>query len=522
MIQSQSRVLIVDDETFFLEAIDEILTAAGHDTLRAADGASALAAVADPQVGVVVLDVRLPDMDGIQVLAAIRERRPEIAIIMLSASTDQEIVLEALRLGASDYLAKPLHDEELSLAVGRAIDGFEVNAGRQRLRARIDRLVDGMERLSQLVRLAPADERVEVLRQGIVDSASVVLETSRASLMLADADREWLSVVAMRGTDVSRETMTARKVGEGAAGAAFAQGSVLCVPDVKMDDRFAGRGAGIYDSSTFAVVPLVCLGVPVGVLCLTDCDNADSLSAEESNVLRLLGMQISEFLAADPEVERLLSVASSLETEGLEASFLGASLGASGGTSTRAGGNASDDGDAELARLVCEAVAAEVEPTRVLKQALSAVATQLSAAPVSLFLLSTDRTVLVREAEVDGAVMGDRLELAPDRGLVGQVCQSGQLIAADRPSADARFDAAVDTASDGLERPYLCVPLKLRDKTVGILRIFLEEGKSASPRTAEILSASFSAAVRNILLYRSLLQSIEEVAEARRGARSHL
>lgn len=507
MIQSQSRVLIVDDETFFLEAIDEILTAAGHDTTRAADGASALAAVADPLVGVVVLDVRLPDMDGIQVLAAIRERRPEIAIIMLSASTDQEIVLEALRLGASDYLAKPLHDEELVLAVARAIDGFEVNAGRKRLRARIDRLVDGMERLSQLVRLAAPDERVEVLRQGIVDSASVVLEASRVSLMLADAGREWLSVVATRGTEVSRETMTARKVGEGASGAAFAEGGVLCVPDVHLDDRFAGRGAGDYDSATFAIVPLVCLGVPVGVLCLTDCEDADSLSAEESNVLRLLGMQISEFLAADPEVERLLMAASSMDTEGLDASSFSAS--------------GSGDGDAELARVVCEAVAAEVEPARVLKQALSAVATQLSAAPASLFLLSPDRTVLVREAEVDGGVVGDRLELAPDRGLVGQVCQSGQLIAAERPSADARFDAAVDTASDGLERPYLCVPLKLRDKTVGILRIFLENGKIASPRTAEILSASFSAAVRNILLYRSLLQSIEEVAEARREARSH-
>ena len=506
MIQTQSRVLIVDDETFFLEAIDEILTAAGHDTMRAADGQSALDAVNDPSVGVVVLDVRLPDMDGIQVLAAIRERRPEISIIMLSASTDQEIVLEALRLGASDYLAKPLHDEELALAVGRALDGFEINAGRQRLRGRIDRLVDGMERLSQLVRLAAPSERVEVLRQGIVDSASVVLETTRASLMLADANREWLSVVATRGSEVSRETMAARKVGEGAAGFAFADGAVLCIPSARDDARFAGRGASQYASEAFAIVPLICLGVPVGVLCLTDCEDADSLSVEESNVLRLLGMQISEFLAADPEVERLLLASSGMEAEGV------------GGSKPALTG--SSDGDAELARAVCEAVAAEVEPERVMKQALSAVATQLSAAPASLFLLSPDRSVLVREAEVDAGVMGDRAELSPERGLVGQVCQSGQLIAAERPSADARFDPAVDTASDGVERPYLCIPLKLRDKTVGILRIFLEDGKFASARTAEVLSASFSAAVRNILLYRSLLQSIEEVAEARRNARS--
>ena len=503
MTEESNRVLIVDDEVFFLEAIDEILSAAGFDTVQAEDGEGALVAVTDPTIGVVVLDVRLPDMDGIQVLAEIREMRPELSIIMLSASTDQEIVLEALRLGACDYLAKPLHDEELTLAVGRALDGFEANAERQRLHARIDRLVMGMDRLSQLVRLAAPKERVAVLRQGIVDAASVVLQTSRVSLMLADANCEWLSVVATRGVNVSLETLTARKVGEGASGLCFQEGSVLCVPDVEIDPRFSGRGPGEYQDSAFAVVPLICLGVPVGVLCLTESEDAEGLAATESNLLRLLGMQVSEFLAADPEVEGLLQTASAVTAEGL------ASLEA-----------VTSDGDAELARLVCEAVAAEVEPERVLRLAMTAIARQLSAAPVALFLLSPDRTSLEAEAEIDGGVVGDRESLPPDRGLVGLVIQSGQLVAVEDVASDVRFDAEIDTPSDGLARPYLCVPIKLRGKVVGVLRVFLDEGKTASPRTAEILAAAFSAAVRNVLLYRSLLQSIEEVADARRKARS--
>lgn len=499
---TKCRVLIVDDEVFFLEAIDEILTDAGFETVRAEDGESALEAVADADIGVVVLDVRLPDMDGIQVLACLREMRPELSIIMLSASTDQEIVLEALRLGAGDYLAKPLHEEELVLAVGRAREAFAANASRRRLRERIDRLVEGMERLSQIVRLAPPDERVDVLRQGIVDSASVVLQTSRASLMLADADREWLSVVASRGADVERGTMSARKVGEGAAGHCFAEGQVLCVPDVSEDERFSGRGTGNYQSPAFAVVPLVCLGVPVGVLCLTEGEE-EALSLEETNLLRLLGMQISEFLAADPEVEKLLQHAA---VEGDDALGTVALVDAV-------------DGDAELARAVCESVAAEVEPERVMASALRAVARRLSAAPVALFLLRPDGEVLELEAELDGGVSGDHPVLPTDRGLVGLVCQTGRLVAVDRPEADPRFEATVDTAADGLVRPMLCVPIQLRDKPVGVLRVFLEEGRAASPRTAEVLAAAFSAAVRNVLLYRSLLQSIEEVAEARRRTR---
>ena len=93
------------------------------------------------------------------------------------------------------------------------------------------------------------------------------------------------------------------------------------------------------------------------------------------------------------------------------------------------------------------------------------------------------------------------------------------MIATNDPSKDPRFDPDVDTPEDGGCYPYLCIPLRLRGKTVGVVRAFLEEGAHASPRTGEVLSAALSAAVRNVLLYRSLLQSIDEVAEARRAAR---
>jgi len=522
----RKRVLIVDDELFFLEAIDEILRASGYETVRAADGASALEQAADPRIAVVVLDVRLPDMDGISVLAKLRAERPELPVIMLSASTDQEIVLEALRLGASDYLAKPLHDEELALAVGRGVDGHEATAGRRRLQARVERLVEQMERLSQLVRWAAPVERADVLRKGIVDAAAAVFEASRVSLMLADEEREWIAVVACRGVDVDRETLSPRKVGEGASGRCFEEGNVLCVPDVREDARFAGRGAGQYGGAAFAVVPLVCLGEPVGVLCLTDAADEQGFSAEEANVLRLLGMQVSEFLAADPEVVRILEAASTLEAEGV-----GDAL---GGASGRA--NLRADGDGELARAICEAVAAEVEPARVLRLALGSVARVLGAGPVALYLYAPDGGSLRREAEIEGSAGGDRERLPLDRGLVGTVCQTGGLVATAEPGADARFDARVDTAADGVPRALLCVPIKLRDKVVGIFRAFFDgpagraighpgaagrfaAGERPSARTAEVLSAALSAAVRNVLLYRSLLQSIEELASARRAAR---
>jgi GAF domain-containing protein len=91
-------------------------------------------------------------------------------------------------------------------------------------------------------------------------------------------------------------------------------------------------------------------------------------------------------------------------------------------------------------------------------------------------------------------------------------------VATDHPERDPRFDPEIDTAADGEPRPLLCVPLRLRGKVLGVFRGFPAPGADDFARTGEILGAALSAAVRNVLLYRSLLESIDEVADARREA----
>jgi sigma-B regulation protein RsbU (phosphoserine phosphatase) len=178
--------------------------------------------------------------------------------------------------------------------------------------------------------------------------------------------------------------------------------------------------------------------------------------------------------------------------------------------------DAAADGSAELARALCEAVTSEVEPTRLFEAALRRVGEALRAAPVSLFLASQDGERLLREAQWDGGLAADRPELAPGRGLCGSVFETGQIVAAADPAADPRFDAAVDTPEDGAARSLLCGPLRFRGKILGVFRAFLETRDAPPARTGEVVSAALSAAVRNVLLYRSLIESIDELARARR------
>jgi hypothetical protein len=91
-------------------------------------------------------------------------------------------------------------------------------------------------------------------------------------------------------------------------------------------------------------------------------------------------------------------------------------------------------------------------------------------------------------------------------------------VASADPAADPRFDASVDTPADGRPGPLLCGALRFRGKVLGVFRAFPERREVPSARTGEVLSAALSAAVRNVLLYRSLVESIDEVARARRAA----
>jgi GAF domain-containing protein len=159
-----------------------------------------------------------------------------------------------------------------------------------------------------------------------------------------------------------------------------------------------------------------------------------------------------------------------------------------------------------------------VEPERLIDSALRPVAQALSATPVSLHLVDGRSGELALEGQRDEGGISDRPRLPRDRGLTGTVLQTGCLVATDHPESDPRFDPEVDTPQGGRAGPILCIPLKIRNKVLGVARAFPDPQVGASARAAEVLAAALSAAVRNILLYRSLLESIEDLARARREA----
>lgn len=506
----RSRILVVDDERFFREAIRETLEEGGFSVATAASGSEALELLADPEIAVMVLDIQMPGMNGIEVLRRVRETHPSLRVLILSAHTDQEIVLEALRLGAADYLAKPLHDEELVLAVRRALETYAFAAAWDGLRARLGFLET---KLGELVREAESDEPTPAaIAARAADAAAGLLGATRTSLLLVDADGSRLRVAGVCGHKLAPEEIAPVPVGEGVAGRVFTRGQGVVVQDAAGDPRWGAAEAGRYASASFAVAPVASGERVLGVLCATERSGGAVFDDTDLALLRILAAQVGMLLGAVAFREAHPASAPAV----VAAADLDATL-----PETLAPvGPAPEEleRDAELARRVCDAVSAEVEPARVLDAALRPIADALDAAPVSLYLRDPDLGDLACEGQVDGGRAADRARLPAARGLTGSVLGTGVLVAAPSPEEDPRFDADVDTPEGGAVAPLLCLPVRFRGKTLGVLRAFLPPGATPSARTGEVLTAAISAAVRNVFLYRSLVDSIEEVARARREA----
>jgi two-component system, cell cycle response regulator len=143
--QKQGRVLVVDDSRLVRMVVARYLKAAGYDVEDADSGARALEKVATGAYDVVITDLRMPGLDGFEVLATVKRLAPAVEVIILTGTHAKDVgcAIRALRLGAHDYLTKPpANADEVTLTVGRAVE-------KKRLRDANQRLLHQLETLSR-------------------------------------------------------------------------------------------------------------------------------------------------------------------------------------------------------------------------------------------------------------------------------------------------------------------------------------------------------------------------------------
>jgi anti-anti-sigma factor len=115
-----SKILVIDDERATLSMFRLFLGAYGYEVLTAENGAAGLELVRKERPPIVITDIKMPGMDGIEVLQRIKEIDPETEVIVITGHGDMDLAIEALDLNATDFINKPIQKEALDLALGRA------------------------------------------------------------------------------------------------------------------------------------------------------------------------------------------------------------------------------------------------------------------------------------------------------------------------------------------------------------------------------------------------------------------
>ncbi len=116
--ETPPTLLVVDDNDTVLELLDLLLSHHGSTVVRAKSGAECLAVVRERPVDVVILDVMMPGMDGIEVSAELKRADPSLPIILLTAKDDLKTRTAAMSLGVNEFIAKPIHNRDLLARVG--------------------------------------------------------------------------------------------------------------------------------------------------------------------------------------------------------------------------------------------------------------------------------------------------------------------------------------------------------------------------------------------------------------------
>jgi len=131
------RVLIVDDEASIRSSLEKLLSYEKYRTITAPDGPSALEAVADGRVDIVLLDIKMPGMDGLEVLQKLKEIREALPVIIISGHGNISTAVEATKLGAFDFIEKPIDLDRLLLTVRNGLKQGELRQKNVELRERI-------------------------------------------------------------------------------------------------------------------------------------------------------------------------------------------------------------------------------------------------------------------------------------------------------------------------------------------------------------------------------------------------
>ncbi len=175
-MNEKPRILIVDDEESHRMMLRAVLVGEGYAVAEASDGTEAVAAVEKEAFDVILLDIRMTAMDGIEALSEIRKLSPLVPVLIMTAYASVGTAVEALRAGAFDYLTKPLDIEELRIVIEKALEHYHLRTENLILKERLGDRFDFSRIVGRSAKM-----------KGLVDTLTLVAPSDATVLLLGES-----------------------------------------------------------------------------------------------------------------------------------------------------------------------------------------------------------------------------------------------------------------------------------------------------------------------------------------------
>jgi len=309
-MKEQPIILVVDDEPAILGLVKDILSPAGYLVNTATNGKEALAAIQAHPYDLVLTDMIMPQMGGMELVQYLRLHHPETLVIVFTGFASYQDAVDAVKLGAFDYLPKPLQPEILRHAIERAVDYQRLLRSQRDL----ETVFQGAESLGwQAMELVSATPEAAVLAELrdqawpqkdlkevghiFLAAAQKLLQVTNSSIFLYDAVRGQFSGLAALGPDSEAKT-GAMITAEGVMGYVATHRRPLLVPDLSRDSQLSLMPRRtIYQTNSFMVIPLT--GYKFwGVINLADREDKSPFSSRDLFLGWLMGRLLVEILEA--------------------------------------------------------------------------------------------------------------------------------------------------------------------------------------------------------------------------------
>ncbi len=324
-MNKQRKILVVDDEPKICHLIEELLKLEGYLVDVSFSGTDALERIKDCDYQMLITDLKMPGIDGLELIAKAKEQNPEIRTIMVTGYTTVDTAVQSLRHGVDDYIKKPFNIFELKEAVEQVFNTSQVAkvnaqilknlketnreldvnekgltekvqiAGEQLTKANKELVqrINELDTINEISKVITSVLDMDELLHLCLNEINGKLKVKHSSIMLIDEKRNELVVRASQGHRSMQILGKTQKLDEGVAGRVVQDKKPILVKDIRHDSRFSSRERPDYKTKSFVSAPLSLGQKILGVINIIDKVSGESFCETDVNLLCTIAGQVS-------------------------------------------------------------------------------------------------------------------------------------------------------------------------------------------------------------------------------------